>query len=164
MKKHRSLQHYRSGKLVSDCSECGFKTKYERSMICHKLSKHNILPDNSVKVYPCNVCKSRFLNKRSLSTHIRKHTGERLFVCDYCKNSFMNLSGLKSHKISAHIKPKTFICSHCSMKFSDKESLEKHFPKQWIPLTRNQPDNRKPNHPARYRCSRTTVCRAGGHP
>ena len=131
MKKHRSLQHYRSGKLVSDCSKCGFKTKYERSMICHKLSKHNILPDNSVKVYPCNVCKSRFLNKRSLSTHIRKHTGERLFVCDYCKNSFMNLSGLKSHKISAHIKPKTFICSHCSMKFSDKESLEKHFPKHF---------------------------------
>ena len=127
MKKHRSLQLYRSGKLVSDCSECGFNNKYERSMIYHKLSKHNILPDNSVKGYSCNVCKSRFLSKRSLSTHMRKHTPEHLFVCDYCKN----LSGLKSHKISAHIKSKTFICSHCSMKFSDKESLEKHFPKHF---------------------------------
>ncbi|XP_063686922.1 zinc finger protein 37-like [Bolinopsis microptera] len=131
MKKHMRLQHYKSGKTASDCSECGFKTKYERSMIRHKLSKHNIVPDDSVKQYSCNVCQRHFLYKYCLSLHTRKHTGERLFVCEYCDSSFQYLKGLKEHKIRVHFKPKTFICSHCRMKFSDKESLEKHLPKHF---------------------------------
>lgn len=106
------------------CSQCprvfNHKGNYKRHLISH-LDPHGLhLPK-----YPCNICGKRFLNNRTLATHIRVHTGEKPFKCDVCGRSFSQQGNLLNH-VKIHSNPRSYTCEVCGKRFNQRATLRDH--------------------------------------
>ncbi|XP_059607917.1 zinc finger protein 367-like [Phlebotomus argentipes] len=69
----------------------------------------------------CRYCNRVFPREKSLSAHLRTHTGERPYICDYpgCNRGFTQSGQLKTHQ-RLHTGERPFICSvqNCGMRFT----------------------------------------------
>ena len=72
----------------------------------------------------CAVC-DKIVHYRSLTRHMRLHTGERPFACDMCEMQFVEKNKLKVHK-RTHSGELPFACDTCDMRFSHKNKLTTH--------------------------------------
>ena len=79
---------------------------------------------SSVK-YNCQYCHYSTSLKGNLTTHLRKHTGDRPFKCDLCESSFACASNLTRHR-TIHDELKPFKCNFCNYSASQKVSLISH--------------------------------------
>ncbi|KAG5671831.1 hypothetical protein PVAND_002005 [Polypedilum vanderplanki] len=69
----------------------------------------------------CKFCNRVFPRDKSLSAHLRTHTGERPYVCDFplCSRAFTQSGQLKTHQ-RLHTGERPFQCSaeNCQMRFT----------------------------------------------
>ncbi|KAM4019665.1 uncharacterized protein ACNLHF_000319 isoform 2-T3 [Anomaloglossus baeobatrachus] len=77
------------------------------------------------KAFPCNTCGKMFSCKNHMETHQRIHTGERPFSCAECGRRFTNHSHLVLHKV-VHTREKPFSCPVCGRRFTRQSSVVKH--------------------------------------
>ncbi|XP_078044655.1 uncharacterized protein LOC144474058 isoform X1 [Augochlora pura] len=106
------------------CSQCprlfNHKGNYKRHLISHLDPQGLHLPK-----YPCKVCGKRFLNNRTLDTHMRVHTGEKPFKCDVCGRSFSQQGNLLNH-VRIHSNPRSYTCEVCGKRFNQRATLRDH--------------------------------------
>ncbi|XP_076390328.1 uncharacterized protein LOC100883031 isoform X2 [Megachile rotundata] len=106
------------------CSQCprlfNHKGNYKRHLITHLDPQGLHLPK-----YPCKVCGKRFLNNRTLETHMRVHTGEKPFKCDVCGRSFSQQGNLLNH-VRIHSNPRSYTCEVCGKRFNQRATLRDH--------------------------------------
>ncbi|XP_066588049.1 zinc finger protein 665-like [Prorops nasuta] len=106
------------------CSQCSrvfnHKGNYKRHLISHLDPQGLHLPK-----YPCHTCGKRFLNNRTLETHVRVHTGEKPFTCDTCKKSFSQQGNLINH-MRIHQNPRSYTCETCGKRFNQRATLRDH--------------------------------------
>lgn len=106
------------------CSQCprlfNHKGNYKRHLITHLDPQGLHLPK-----YPCKVCGKRFLNNRTLETHMRVHTGEKPFKCEICGRSFSQQGNLLNH-VRIHSNPRSYTCEVCGKRFNQRATLRDH--------------------------------------
>ena len=66
----------------------------------YNLNRHIRCCHLNVKLFECEVCKSKFASKQSLVEHKYIHTGEKPFVCEVlgCRKRYRQSSQLSVHK------------------------------------------------------------------
>ncbi len=75
--------------------------------------------------YTCTQRHITVVKSGTLTTHIRTHTGEKLFTCTQCGKSFSRNSILINH-IRTHTGEKPFTCTQCGKSFAQKNNLITH--------------------------------------
>ncbi|XP_038212817.1 myeloid zinc finger 1-like, partial [Zerene cesonia] len=69
------------------------------------------------RVCPVSGCHKSFTTKTNLTTHLRRHNGERPFSCPECGKAFRSKNTLNNHtRIHTGIKP--YVCPTCGKQFS----------------------------------------------
>jgi uncharacterized Zn-finger protein len=73
-------------------------------------------------------CEKAFREKGNLLTHMRIHSGQRVYKCEYgdCEMSFPN-SGLQLDHAKDHQGSKDYQCEQCMDKFTKQSALKAHF-------------------------------------
>lgn len=103
------------GNAPFTCSQCSrvfnYKAHYKRHLTTHLDPQGLYIPK-----YPCKHCEKRFLNNRTLETHMRVHTGEKPFSCEHCKKCFSQKGNLLNH-IKLHVNPRNYTCEICGKRF-----------------------------------------------
>lgn len=74
-------------------------------------------------MFKCKVCGKAFKHRRSLSRHIKLHSGEKNFKCPYCTTAFARSDHLKAH-IRTHNNTKPYRCSICHCGYSTQAALK----------------------------------------
>ena len=65
-----------------------------------------------MKSFKCDVCLKVFSKVSKLTTHHRKHTGEKPFACQVCDRKFAQKISLVRHQ-AIHSDVRSFKCSIC---------------------------------------------------
>ncbi|XP_041986113.1 zinc finger protein 300-like isoform X2 [Aricia agestis] len=77
------------------------------------------------KPYTCNICQKKFNTSGYLIKHMRIHTGEKPYACETCGVRYRQKGGLIIHK-RKHTGEKLYECQICSRRFYDSSALAKH--------------------------------------
>ena len=77
------------------------------------------------KPFSCPQCSKRFLHQSLLNLHLQRHKNERNFKCALCSKAFNCKLDLSTH-IKIHSGEKEFSCPHCSKGFVHKRDLTFH--------------------------------------
>lgn len=62
-----------------------------------ELQTHTVMNKNK-KSLICTECGLRCRNNKSLTVHIRRHTGEKHFNCKFCSKAFPRVDDLRLHE------------------------------------------------------------------
>lgn len=79
--------------------------------------------DNVAK-HICSLCGRKYMTKKSLREHTKKHFLERV-KCHICDRSYKNESMLKIH-VERHKGPRKYTCQHCNKEFIFLAHLKYH--------------------------------------
>jgi len=76
------------------------------------------------KLYPCDICESKFKRLQYLKLHVKKIHQDPSFVCDHpqCETRFLTKAKLHAHK-KTHLVVK---CSVCGKTFKSRQVLKTH--------------------------------------
>ncbi|XP_052744633.1 zinc finger protein 782 isoform X2 [Bicyclus anynana] len=77
------------------------------------------------KPYSCETCNYKCVEKRYLKRHMKNHAGEKPFSCEMCDYKCVEKSMLMRHKKS-HIGVKPFSCELCDYTCIEKRYLNRH--------------------------------------
>ncbi|CAN8023072.1 unnamed protein product, partial [Ixodes persulcatus] len=83
---------------------------HERPFVAQKrtLSEH-LKTHSGVRPYGCGICGDRFVQKSALHSHKRKHMGKSLYVCEECGQGFCRLTDLFMHE-ETHAGDCPYVC------------------------------------------------------
>lgn len=142
LQKTRLETHKKKGRCHPDnrkCSHCDrvFATVTALNLHVRKLK---LPPDGdedaddvtmTSSFFECQVCKKKFLEKRSLKEHYLTHRRERQHVCNFCGKAFVQKNHLLYHLASAHDsapdgQASKHVCKICSRSFAFPFLLKKH--------------------------------------
>lgn len=79
---------------------------------------------DSVAKHICSLCGRKYMTKKSLREHTKKHFLERV-KCHICDRSYKNESMLKIH-VERHKGPRKYTCQHCNKEFIFLAHLKYH--------------------------------------
>ncbi|EEC15928.1 zinc finger protein, putative [Ixodes scapularis] len=101
----------------------------ERPFVAQKrtLSEH-IKTHSGVRPYGCGVCGDTFVQKSELHSHKRKHMGKSLYVCEECGQGFCRLGDLFMHE-DTHAKDCPYVC-FSSLAYLNRHRKMRHLPSE----------------------------------
>ncbi|XP_062250587.1 zinc finger protein 333-like [Platichthys flesus] len=70
------------------------------------------------KLFACPICGKGYKFKGNMKVHMQNHNEERRFGCDICGKRFHRSFSLKSHLKQRHMEYKAFGCTQCSQRFA----------------------------------------------
>jgi len=79
---------------------------------------------SDVAKHICSLCGRKYMTKKSLREHTKKHFLERV-KCDICDRTYKNENMLKIH-IERHKGPRKYTCQHCNKEFIFLAHLKYH--------------------------------------
>lgn len=105
------------------CPECG-KVYESNSRFRAHLRRHD---SKRTGRYQCGVCSKNFVQRSSLKTHERIHTGERPYHCQLCNQRFGDFSTFTKHR-RTHTGEKPYTCpvAACGRSFSQSGNMHRH--------------------------------------
>ena len=114
--------------LSYDCSHCGLKFNYEKTLFLHTKKLHSGQP------WACNGCSAKFLTKITLLKHVNTiHQNDESIAipksydgCSECPFISDTPTNLSRHVSNVHLKERNFMCEECGKSYSDKKGLSKH--------------------------------------
>lgn len=83
---------------------------------------------NNAHKYRCTECPKSFKTARDLSTHVRRHDGDKPYNCSFCPKTFCTAYELDCHERS-HTGDRPFKCAQCSASFATQAALANHKPR-----------------------------------
>lgn len=122
LKNHIKYVHENQPKVEGKvCSYCGFKAHdpielrehlknhtIDRPFACSHCDKtyrraahlkgHISLVHLDIRKYQCKFCPQAFRDRKTMTNHERRHTGEKPHVCDICSKAFIQKSALRTHR------------------------------------------------------------------
>ncbi|XP_049545154.1 zinc finger and BTB domain-containing protein 17-like [Anopheles darlingi] len=142
-KKHLKYHEMKRNNCCTLC-EKGFASKsllsehlekHDNSLLCiicgemsdtPKRNKRHYENHMRVRNYACPKCPMRFYTSLTLSSHLKAHSGSRLFCCDVCGQRLSSKKNLINHKTAKHSDVRPFSCDICGLRFVIKDSIKKH--------------------------------------
>ncbi|XP_072045199.1 uncharacterized protein [Amphiura filiformis] len=95
-KRDNFLVHMRkhTGEKPYTCSQCDYASSDGSTLKKHVMAKHS-----NIRPFKCEVplCNFSCVDKKGLTIHMRKHTGERPFKCHMCNYAAKRRSALNVH-------------------------------------------------------------------
>ncbi|XP_035222686.1 zinc finger protein 367-like [Stegodyphus dumicola] len=114
-----------------------------RSEIITSLMEEGAASQSNIK---CSICQRVFPRTKSLSAHMRTHTGEKPYACDYpeCNKIFTQSGQLKSH-LRTHANDMPFVCTYpgCGTRYKHSSRFCRGHPRS--PLIRDGKGLEGPN-------------------
>ena len=80
---------------------------------------------SGIKLFECEICKSRFSSNVAMKEHMARHTDTRSYQCPVCNRLFRQNSCLRRHMVT-HSSETPFDCPICHRKFSQQIYLRSH--------------------------------------
>ena len=98
----------------------------------HNLDLHMRTQHSNKRPYKCNDCEKNFKDPTVFKRHRELHelNGERNFECNICKSKFITKSRLSTHIRFKH-KDKLYSCPKCGNKVKGKITLDRHIRKHF---------------------------------
>ncbi|XP_064076162.1 PR domain zinc finger protein 5-like isoform X2 [Vanessa tameamea] len=102
------------------CSSCIQRFDNREALMEHNIQYH----DKSVGMYVCDICRSRFADVQSLSSHLFSHY--YMFYCKLCDYKCYSEDDTRSHARAQH-GSKAMECLKCNGLFSARREFYKHY-------------------------------------
>ncbi|XP_065348023.1 zinc finger protein ZFP2-like isoform X1 [Cloeon dipterum] len=105
------------------CRHCDFSAKTHTKLQVHIENIH----ENGIE-FECDICKEKFLSKRSLISHIVASGIDHSFIgtyCSICNYDYRSMYSLKLHIQRVH--QGVFKCTGCNTSFATKEERKVHY-------------------------------------
>ena len=138
------------------CDVCGVVYSTRKSLANHCYDKHT----TTVRNYPCDLCKKRFVsqenlerhrklheikyacrrcgrefkNQDHLTRHVQNHSSERSHPCPVCGKSFTLTNSMKVHMLT-HTGERPYVCDVCGKSFTQRTPMVQHRKKQHPEVT-----------------------------
>jgi len=113
------------------CQSTTSVENYVSCAVCEKIVHYRSLTRHmrihtGERPFECDICNMRFVEKNKLKIHKRtSHAGERFFSCDICSQKFFQLGHLTYH-MHTHTGERSFMCYVCSKQFVKSSDLKRH--------------------------------------
>ncbi|XP_047542879.1 zinc finger protein 655-like isoform X2 [Vanessa atalanta] len=102
------------------CSSCIQRFDNREALMEHNIQYH----DKSVGMYVCDICRSRFTDVQTLSSHLFSHY--YMFYCKLCDYKCYSEDETRSHARAQH-GSKAMECLKCNGLFSARREFYKHY-------------------------------------
>ena len=96
-----------------------------------QLKRHMRYVHTSLESVECHICKKHYSSKRSLTTHMVVHGGDKKYRCQYCPMAFSLANSLKLH-VRRHTGQRPHKCPLCDATYITSNDLNLHVKKHGV--------------------------------